>query len=161
MAREARWRSKLERPKPRLTLADAQRLQRYRWAGNVRELQHVIERAVIIAEGARVVIELPANPAAALPETRPSPLRDHDDRVLTDAEVRRLEADNIRAVLRRTAGKCRAGGRGRGARDQADHPRVPDQGPGPIAPVAGVVGHGRKTIGTGILFDLRPAIDGG
>jgi transcriptional regulator with GAF, ATPase, and Fis domain len=51
------------------------------------------------------VIELPADPAAALPETRPSPLREHEDRVLTDAEVRRLEADNIRAALRRTAGK--------------------------------------------------------
>ena len=51
------------------------------------------------------MIELPADPAAALPESRPSPLRDHNDRVLTDAEVRRLEADNIRAALRRTAGK--------------------------------------------------------
>src|SRR3954470_18852420 len=96
---------KLGRPKPRLTLADAQRLQRYRWPGNVRELQHVIERAVIIADGARLALELPADPAAALPESRPSPLHDHDDRVLTDAEVRRLEADNIRAALRRTAGK--------------------------------------------------------
>ena len=64
---------KLGRPKPRLTLADAQRLQRYRWPGNVRELQHVIERAVIIADGARLAIELPADPAAASPETRPSP----------------------------------------------------------------------------------------
>ncbi len=96
---------KLGRPKPRLTLADAQRLQRYRWPGNVRELQHVIERAVILAEGVRPVIELPADPAAALPEARASLRRDHDDRVLTDAEVRRLEADNIRAALRRTAGK--------------------------------------------------------
>jgi transcriptional regulator with GAF, ATPase, and Fis domain len=43
--------------------------------------------------------------AAALPEPRPSPRRDHGDPVLTDAEVRRLEADNIRAALRRTAGK--------------------------------------------------------
>jgi transcriptional regulator with GAF, ATPase, and Fis domain len=96
---------KLGRPKPRLTLADAQRLQRYGWPGNVRELQHVIERAVILAEGVRPVIELPADPAAALPRARPSDLRHHDDPVLTDAEVRRLEADNIRAALRRTAGK--------------------------------------------------------
>jgi transcriptional regulator with GAF, ATPase, and Fis domain len=96
---------KLGRPKPRLTLADAQRLQRYGWPGNVRELQHVIERAVILAEGDRPVIELPADSAAASLQARPSPLRDHDDRVLTDAEVRRLEADNIRAALRRTAGK--------------------------------------------------------
>jgi transcriptional regulator with GAF, ATPase, and Fis domain len=96
---------KLGRPKPRLTLADAQRLQRYGWPGNVRELQHVIERAVILSEGDRPVIELPADPAAASPQSRPSPLRDHGDRVLTDAEVRRLEADNIRAALSRTAGK--------------------------------------------------------
>ncbi|QDV39423.1 Formate hydrogenlyase transcriptional activator (plasmid) [Tautonia plasticadhaerens] len=96
---------KLGRPKPRLTLADAQRLQRYRWPGNVRELQHVIERAVILAEGGRLVIELPADPSAASPQPRPAPPRDHDDRVLTDAEVRRLEADNIRAALRRAAGK--------------------------------------------------------
>jgi len=96
---------KLGRPKPRLTLADAQRLQRYGWPGNVRELQHVIERAVIISDGARLAIELPADPAAASPQARPSPLRDHGDRLLTDAEVRRLEADNVRAALRRTAGK--------------------------------------------------------
>src|SRR4051794_32229237 len=101
---------KLGRPKPRLTLADAQRLQRYGWPGNVRELQHVIERAVILAEGIRPVIELPADPAAALPQARPSPLRDHSDRLLTDAEVRRLEADNIRAALRRTAGKVSGAG---------------------------------------------------
>jgi len=97
---------KFGRPKPRLTLADVQRLQRYDWPGNIRELQHVIERAVIVADGARLAIEPPAAlgmaPAAEPP---PPPRRDHDDRVLTDAEIRRLEADNIRAALRRTAGK--------------------------------------------------------
>jgi len=101
---------RLGRPKPRLTLANVQQLQRYHWPGNVRELQHVIERAVIIADGARLAIELPAAPAAASPEAHPSPLRDHDDRVLTDAEVRRLEADNIRAALRRAAGKVSGAG---------------------------------------------------
>jgi transcriptional regulator with GAF, ATPase, and Fis domain len=101
---------RLGRPKPRLTLANVQQLQRYHWPGNVRELQHVIERAVIIADGARLAIELPADPAAASPEARPSPLRDHDDRVFTDAEVRRLEADNIRAALRRTGGRVSGSG---------------------------------------------------
>src|SRR3954452_6578115 len=64
---------KLGRPKPRLTLADAQRLPLYRWPGNVRELPHVIEQAVIIAGGPRPAIARPADPAAASPETRPSP----------------------------------------------------------------------------------------
>ena len=96
---------RLGRPKPRLTLADAQRLQRYPWPGNVRELQHAIERAVIIADGARLAIELPAAPAAPSPATGAPPPPADGDRVLTDAEVRRAEADNIRAALRRTAGR--------------------------------------------------------
>jgi formate hydrogenlyase transcriptional activator len=96
---------KLGRPKPRLTLADAQRLQRYHWPGNVRELQHVIERAVIIADGARLVIELPAGFVGAPDKATTGSVPAAADRVLTDAEVRRLEADNIRAALRRTKGK--------------------------------------------------------
>jgi transcriptional regulator with GAF, ATPase, and Fis domain len=94
---------KLGRAKPRLTLANVQQLQRYHWPGNVRELQHVIERAVITAEGARLVIELPAGPAG--PPEQPAPVPVDVERVLTDAEVRRLEADNIRAALRRAKGK--------------------------------------------------------
>ncbi len=96
---------KLGRPRPRLTLAVAQQLQRYDWPGNVRELQHVIERAVITADGSRLTIELPAGPAEApgKPATPPAPAA--EDRVLTDAEMRRLEADNIRAALRQTKGK--------------------------------------------------------
>jgi transcriptional regulator with GAF, ATPase, and Fis domain len=89
------------RPKPRLTLACVQKLQRYGWPGNVRELQHVIERAVITADGPRLSIELPAEPA---PEAAP-PRTQEVDRVLTDAEIRRLEADNIRAALRQANGK--------------------------------------------------------
>jgi transcriptional regulator with GAF, ATPase, and Fis domain len=96
---------KLGRPAPRPTLAAVRQLQQYPWPGNVRELQHVIERALIISDGARLVIELPVGYAAPAREIRRPPLPDHDDRVLTDAEVRRLEADNIRAALRRASGK--------------------------------------------------------
>jgi transcriptional regulator with GAF, ATPase, and Fis domain len=94
---------KLGRTKPRLTLANVQRLQRYHWPGNVRELQHVIERAVITAGGARLTIDLPAGPAAP-GESAASAVPDADT-VLTDAEVRRLEADNIRRALRLARGK--------------------------------------------------------
>src|SRR3954470_8870221 len=88
------------RPKPRLTLANVQALQHYHWPGNVRELQHVIERAVITADGARLAVELPGGPdgPSGPPATAPVPAA--ADRVLTDAEVRRLEADNLRAALR-------------------------------------------------------------
>jgi transcriptional regulator with GAF, ATPase, and Fis domain len=95
---------KLGRPKPRLTLANVQALQRYGWPGNVRELQHVIERAIITADGGRLTIDLPHSgelrPARRAPPTEPAA-----DRVLTDAELRKLEADNIRGALERANGK--------------------------------------------------------
>jgi transcriptional regulator with GAF, ATPase, and Fis domain len=94
---------KLGRPKPRLTLAAVQQLQRYHWPGNVRELQHVIERAVITASGSRLTIELPTTPDT--PTKPASSANTSTDRVLTDAEVRQLEADNIRAALSQAKGK--------------------------------------------------------
>jgi transcriptional regulator with GAF, ATPase, and Fis domain len=99
---------KLGRARPRLTLANVQQLQRYHWPGNVRELQHVIERAVITAEGMRLVIELPAGAAEPVRSSTASVAP--ADRVLTDAEVRRLEADNIREALRQAKGKVSGSG---------------------------------------------------
>ncbi|MGP0067113.1 MAG: sigma 54-interacting transcriptional regulator [Isosphaeraceae bacterium] len=93
---------KLGRPKPRLTAADVRELQRYGWPGNVRELQHAIERAMITATGARLSIDLPsAERAGPNPNEAPAEPR----KVLTDAEVRKLEADNLRAALAAAGGK--------------------------------------------------------
>jgi transcriptional regulator with GAF, ATPase, and Fis domain len=94
---------RLGRPRLRLTLANVQQLQQYPWPGNVRELQHVIERAVITADGTRLAIDLPAR-AGPTGESAASHVLAADS-VLTDAEVRRLEADNIRAALKRAGGK--------------------------------------------------------
>ena len=95
---------RLGRPRPRLTLAAAQQLQRYDWPGNVRELQHVIERALITAQGGRLAFALPA-PGPRASATRSVTPAAPGPRVLTDDEVRRLEAENIRAALRVAAGK--------------------------------------------------------
>jgi transcriptional regulator with GAF, ATPase, and Fis domain len=92
---------KLGRPVPKLTLAAVRQLQQYPWPGNVRELQHVVERAVITAEGGRPTFDLPT----ASPRPAPAAAPPAADRVLTDAEVRKLEADNIRAALRLANGK--------------------------------------------------------
>jgi len=94
---------KLGRPMPRLTLASVQSLQKYSWPGNVRELQHVLERAVITAEGGRLTIELPTASPAPI-RVAPTPAS-ATSRVLTDAELRQLEADNIRAALTQAKGK--------------------------------------------------------
>ncbi|MBX9628837.1 MAG: sigma 54-interacting transcriptional regulator [Gemmataceae bacterium] len=94
---------KLGRPAPKLTLAAVRQLQQYTWPGNVRELQHVIERAVITADGGRLAVDLPSAPARPPAAAHQPPAG--NDRVLTDAEVRVFEADNIRAALRHANGK--------------------------------------------------------
>lgn len=84
-----------------LTLAAVQRLQQYDWPGNVRELQHVIERAIITSTGIRLNIELPVNDKT----TRPPEPTDTDSVVRSDAQIRQIEADNIRAALKVAKGK--------------------------------------------------------
>ena len=70
-------------------------MQRYSWPGNVRELRNVIERAVIIANGPSLVVELP-QPTAA---TRRKSLKFVD-----------VETEHIRSVLESTGGRIRGSG---------------------------------------------------
>ncbi|MBN9517845.1 sigma 54-interacting transcriptional regulator [bacterium] len=101
---------RLGRPVPRLTQADADRLRRYPWPGNVRELQHLIERAVIVSTGRRLVLDLPEAPPPAAPTPPVQLLAGAPDRVLTEAEFRELERQNVRAALRRAGGKIYGSG---------------------------------------------------
>jgi hydrogenase-4 transcriptional activator len=54
----ARSCERLNRPDMRLTDDDIRMLQRYDWPGNIRQLQNVIERAVILAKGPRLRLDL-------------------------------------------------------------------------------------------------------
>jgi transcriptional regulator with GAF, ATPase, and Fis domain len=105
-----RFARQLGRKPLKLTLANVQRLQRYRWPGNVRELQHVLERAVIIATDGKLRFDLPEDtPPQKLnksqqPNLAPS-AQASPDQVLTDQEVRSFEADNIRHALTAAGGK--------------------------------------------------------
>jgi formate hydrogenlyase transcriptional activator len=52
-----RYRAKLKRPPLQLSAASMKQLSRYPWPGNIRELQNVIERAVILAQSSTVEID--------------------------------------------------------------------------------------------------------
>jgi transcriptional regulator with GAF, ATPase, and Fis domain len=87
----------------RLTETDQLKLQRYDWPGNIRELQNVIERAFITSKDGRTL-----NLARALPEDMPhvdvagtrlaAPTVSHEQ-LLTDAQMRQLERDNMMRAL--------------------------------------------------------------
>ena len=65
-----------------------------------------MERAVITSMGSRLNIELPS-PAK---ESRPPEVTISDSVVRTDAQIRQLEADNIRAALKAANGKVSGAG---------------------------------------------------
>jgi PAS domain S-box-containing protein len=69
-------------------------LRRYHWPGNVRELRNVIERAVIVARGPRLTVDVPAFQATARASTR-----------LAD-----FEAEQIRKVMDSVGWRVRGAG---------------------------------------------------
>ena len=102
---------KLGRPVPRLTLTNVRELQEYDWPGNIRELQHVLERSLILAKSGKLRLSLSSGNA----ETK---LPDHSHRtdpaaaeeILTISELRAFEARNIHRALERAGGKIYGSG---------------------------------------------------
>ncbi len=97
-------------PKPKLTKADVLQLQNYEWPGNIRELQNILERAVITQRSKRLRLDIPQQTregegieAAFTPA--PTAIGENDAGILTNADIKRMERDNITAALERTQWK--------------------------------------------------------
>jgi transcriptional regulator with GAF, ATPase, and Fis domain len=105
---------KLGRPVPRLTLANVQDLQRHSWPGNIRELQHVLERALITSTNSKLRFSLEESPAAGSFQPRTvDGISSKEGNVLKASELHDFEAANIRRALALTNGKIYgAGGAG-------------------------------------------------
>jgi len=88
---------------PPLTQADAARLQQYDWPGNIRELENVIQRAVILSKGVRLrldiaLADLPATATSASDSEMP-------EVILTEREFREHERANLMKALQRADGR--------------------------------------------------------
>lgn len=94
---------RLGRPAVMLTPMNLVELGRYDWPGNIRELQHVLERAVITSEGGKLQFDL-AN-AQKIPSAPPAAASELPSEIMTDAQLRALEAANISKALLQTSGK--------------------------------------------------------
>ena len=90
-------------PRPRLSQAALQELLAYDWPGNIRELQNVIERTMILARGGRLQFDLPHAAFAKPPQplSTPTPLEE----ALSLDELIVRERAIITTALSRTSGK--------------------------------------------------------
>ncbi|MCC9654303.1 sigma-54-dependent Fis family transcriptional regulator [Rhodopirellula halodulae] len=93
---------RLGKPIPRLTQSNVQQMQRYDWPGNIRELQHVLERALITSPPGKLRLELTSNASS-----RPAPMSDHgsEEEVLTLAQMKAFETANLQRALAACNGK--------------------------------------------------------
>ena len=91
------------REAPRLTRSHVRQLQAYAWPGNIRELQHVLERALITAQGGRLKFD-GLVPASAV-KTEAVNAAATTERIFTESEMRDLEADNIRRAVADCGGR--------------------------------------------------------
>ena len=93
---------KFHRQLPRLTQANILSLQNYDWPGNIRELQNVMERAVITSREKNLLFDLPKEGITkkSKPELLATP-----QRVYSEEEFRDLERNNILLALRQTSWK--------------------------------------------------------
>lgn len=102
-----RYARQLGRRRLRLTMANVKKLQSYHWPGNIRELQHVVERAVIVAVDGKLQFDLPqhAGEDQLVKKLKAKSENNESTPIYTESEMRDLEADNIRRVLDATGGK--------------------------------------------------------
>ncbi|MDP9001050.1 MAG: sigma-54 dependent transcriptional regulator, partial [Myxococcota bacterium] len=130
----ARHAERLGRPAPRIAPEVFETLENYAFPGNVRELSHVIERAMLLArEGVITVSDLPPELAQAVPGEGQAGMgsladdwptlavveRRYIDRVLSRTGGNKTRAAEVLGIDRRTLNRMFA--RERGGGSQGDH----------------------------------------
>ena len=103
--------------RPEVPKAVARRLQGYAWPGNIRELQHVMERAVILAGGRPLRVEMLSIPTGEGGARSPAASS-------TSADVGEDEAKNLRSTLERNDWNVQRSARALGLSRQALYRRL-------------------------------------
>lgn len=80
-------------------------LQQYHWPGNIRELQNVVERAVITCQSGKITLDIPFHTQHTETGSAESHASEDQDRVLTNLELKKIEKKNIFTTLQQTGWK--------------------------------------------------------
>jgi len=95
----------LGREPPRMTQQQVSALKQQAWPGNIRELENVIERAVISSTGERLKLEISVPTAPTENRSSAALLATDSAEFVTIAEFKELEKANITAALRHAGWK--------------------------------------------------------
>jgi PAS domain S-box-containing protein len=104
--------ARLNCPQVRITAEQVQQLQCYHWPGNIRELQNVIERAVILARGGVLQLEL-VLPVKMIEAARPHSFRARaavPPGIIREEKWKERERENILAARKKARGKIYGAG---------------------------------------------------
>lgn len=96
---------RLNRPEPNITQPSLKRLQAYHWPGNIRELQNVIERAIIVSKGNRLQFSVPGETVETDTLTQNAAEEESEATPFTETERLARDRKNIITALRLTNGK--------------------------------------------------------
>lgn len=94
----AQYAHKYNLPRRKLTLPVLERLQAYHWPGNIRELRHAVERAMIMGNGEQLLTN------ELLFGVENAPRTAHQQDADTDLNLERMEQKTIEHALRKHTG---------------------------------------------------------
>ena len=94
---------RMNRTEPKITQAALTQLTSYDWPGNIRQLQNVIERSIILCQEGPLTFDIPASRTSETScEIAKLPA---NQALVTREELKRQERDAIAAALKQTNGK--------------------------------------------------------
>lgn len=91
---------RINKQQPKVSLAQMQLLEQYHWPGNIRELENIIERQIILAKGDRISFDFLATEAAAPKVNINKPVD-----LMNAQQHKALEKSNIESALQHCQGK--------------------------------------------------------
>lgn len=90
---------RFHKPELKISLAQIERLQAYDWPGNIRELENLIERQVILSRGDKLNLDMP------LIDHRPQARPATPGQPVTEAACRSMQEQALVSALKRSRGK--------------------------------------------------------
>ncbi|WP_077343104.1 sigma 54-interacting transcriptional regulator [Pseudocolwellia agarivorans] len=93
---------RINKPQPKVSLAQMQLLEQYTWPGNIRELENIIERQIILAKGDKITFDILAKQTnnIQVPSKTVAP-----SELMSATQHKALEKSNIEKALQHCKGK--------------------------------------------------------